>query len=288
MEQGGTVLVTGGNAGIGYFVAEQLAGAGASVVLGSRNPGKADAAIGVIRERVPGADVRKVRLDLADLGSVKAAADEVGVVGAVVHNAGMFGAGTRKTTADGNEVMFATNHLGHFALTHWLKLAENGRVVVTGSLMARSARLDFDDLQTERNYKTMRAYARSKLAQMVFGFELDRRLRAAGSTVRCVVTHPGGALDSLTPNRPAVATGHSAWASPAKVLLQGKDSGAWPAVRAVLDPGVEGGQLLGPRGLFSTRGKPKTESPRPHFVDPADAKKLWDASARLTGVDPLA
>jgi NAD(P)-dependent dehydrogenase (short-subunit alcohol dehydrogenase family) len=250
-------------------------------VLGSRSRAKAETAMAAIRERVPGARLTSVRMDLADLASVKEAADELEDLDAVVHNAGVYADGPeRQVTADGNELMFATNHLGHFALTHWLKLKPQGRVVITGSLTARSARLDFDDLQTERDYKTMKAYARSKLAQMMFGFELARR------GVDCVVTHPGGALDSLTPERRSVATGHSKWAWPARIAVQGKDSGAWPAVKAVLDPEVKSGQLLGPGGLFGTKGKPRPETPREHFVDSEAAKKLWDASVELTGVDP--
>jgi NAD(P)-dependent dehydrogenase (short-subunit alcohol dehydrogenase family) len=276
------VLVTGGNAGIGYFVCEQLAQAGATVLLGSRSAGKAEVAMAVIRERVPGAQVRHVPLDLADPQSIKQAADEAGPLDAVVHNAGVYVEGPeRQVTVDGNELMFATNHLGHFVLTHWLKLRPAGRVVITGSLTARSARLDFDDLQTERDYKTMKAYARSKLAQMMFGFELARR------GVDCVVTHPGGALDSLTPERPGVVAKGPLWAAPARIVLQGKGAGAWPAVRAVLDPDVKSGQLLGPRGLFSTKGKPRPETPREHFVEAGAAKRLWDASVELTGVDPL-
>lgn len=278
---GKKVLVTGGNAGIGYFVCEQLAQAGATVLMGSRSAAKAEVAIGVVRERVPGARISTVRLDLADPQSIKEAADEAGQLDAVVHNAGVFVEGQeRQVTADGNELMFATNHLGHFALTHWLKLAEGSRVVITGSLTARSAQLDFSDLQTERDYKTTKAYARSKLAQMMFGFELARR------GVQCIVTHPGGALDSLTPERPGVAARGSLWAAPARILLHGKDSGARPAVRAVLDPSVQSGQLLGPRGLFGVKGKPKLETPREHFVDSGAAKRLWDASVELTGVDP--
>jgi NAD(P)-dependent dehydrogenase (short-subunit alcohol dehydrogenase family) len=280
--EGKNVLVTGGNAGIGHFVAEQLAAEGATVVLGSRSLAKAETAMAAIRERVAGARLAKVRMDLADLASVRQAADELGSLDAVVHNAGVYVDGEqRQVTASGQELMFATNHLGHFALTHWLKLAQDSRIVITGSLTARRARLDFDDLQTERDYKTMRAYARSKLAQMMFGFELARR------GVQCVVTHPGGALDSLTPERPGVAVKGAVWAAPARILLQGKDAGAWPAVRAVLDPEIKSGQLLGPRGLFGVKGKPRLEAPREHFLDSEAARKLWDASAELTGVDPL-
>ncbi|WP_086711820.1 SDR family NAD(P)-dependent oxidoreductase, partial [Streptomyces antimycoticus] len=203
---GKTFLVTGGNAGIGYFVAEQLASTGATVVLGSRDADKADTAATSIRSRVPDARVRHIRLDLADLASLKASAEALRSdrLDAVVHNAGVkFDQPDRRETGDGHEAMFGINHLGHFALTHWLApllaAAPEGRVVTTGSFAATSERLDLDDLSSTRDYRPDRTYGRSKLAQMLFGFELDRRLRTAGSTVRSVVTHPGGALDSLTP-----------------------------------------------------------------------------------------
>src|SRR5262245_25357662 len=154
---GKTFLVTGGNAGIGYFVAEQLAATGATVVLGSRDPGRADAAVASIRSRVPGARVRHIRLDLADLPSLEAAAEALGSdrLDAVVHNAGVkFDQPVRRETGDGHEAMFGVNHLGHFALTHWLApllaAAPEGRVIITGSFAATSERLDLDDLESTR------------------------------------------------------------------------------------------------------------------------------------------
>ncbi|MGO4425008.1 SDR family NAD(P)-dependent oxidoreductase, partial [Streptomyces sp. MCAF7] len=202
---GRNVLVTGGNAGIGYFVAEQLASTGVTVVLGSRDTTKAETAMASIRSRVPGARVRALRLDLADLSSLKASVEALRLdrLDAVVHNAGvMLDHPPRRETEDGHELMFATNHLGHFALTSWLApllaAAPAARIVTTGSFAAKSERMDLDDLQSTRDYRPKRTYARSKLAQMLFGLELDRRLRVAGSTALSVVTHPGGALDSLT------------------------------------------------------------------------------------------
>ncbi|GAA2771049.1 SDR family NAD(P)-dependent oxidoreductase [Streptomyces rameus] len=253
---GRVVLVTGGNAGIGYFVAEQLSAAGVTVVLGSRNPAKAEAATASIRSRVPDARVRAVRLDLADLPSLETAVESLDVerLDAVVHNAGVaLDDPPRTETGDGHEIMFGTNHLGHFALTDrlmpLLSAAPAARVVTMGSFAAKSERLDLDDLQSRKDYRPKRTYGRSKLAQMYFGVELDRRLRAAGSTVASVVVHPGGALDSLTPSRPPVhvrSAGARLGAAPAALLLQGKHAGARPAVRAVLDPAVRGGQLWGP------------------------------------------
>jgi NAD(P)-dependent dehydrogenase (short-subunit alcohol dehydrogenase family) len=288
-------LVTGGNAGIGYFVAEQLSATGATVVLGSRNAAKADVATASIRARVPGARVRAVRLDLADLSSLRPAVKslEVERLDAVVHNAGVaLDDPPRKETGDGHELMFGTNHLGHFALTHWLmpllSAAPAARIVTMGSFAAKSERLDLDDLQSRTDYRPKRAYARSKLAQMQFGLELDRRLCAVRSGVASVVVHPGGALDSLTPSRPPVqARTAGAWlrGAPAALLVQGKHAGAWPAVRAVLDPDVRGGQLWGPR-VFGLRGRPRREPLWNNLADPLVATRLWEASRDLTGVDP--
>ncbi|MFJ2771019.1 SDR family NAD(P)-dependent oxidoreductase [Streptomyces sp. NPDC087300] len=293
--EGKVFLVTGGNAGIGYFVAEQLAATGAVVVLGSRDAAKADAAAASIRSHVSGARVRQLPLDLADLSSLKSAVDALGVdrLDAVVHNAGVaLDDPPRRETRDGHELMFGTNHLGHFALTRWLapllSAAPAGRVVTVGSFAARSERLDLDDLQSARDYRPKRTYGRSKLAQMSFAFELDRRLRATGSTVLSVVAHPGGALDSLTPSRPPVHVttgGERLRALPAGLLVQGKDAGAWPVVRAVLDPDAAGGQMWGPR-VFGLRGAPRREPAMAHMTDPAVAARLWAASCDLVGADP--
>ncbi|MGR3935989.1 SDR family NAD(P)-dependent oxidoreductase [Streptomyces sp. BRA346] len=294
---GRVVLVTGGNAGIGYFIAEQLSATGATVVLGSRSTMKAEAAVTAIRGRVPGARVRVLRLDLADLASLETAVDalESAHLDAVVHNAGVaLDDPPRRTTVDGHELMFGTNHLGHFALTRWLmpllSAAPTGRVVTMGSFAAKTERLDLEDPQSRQDYRPKRSYGRSKLAQMSFGLELDRRLRSTGSPVASVVVHPGGALDSLTPSRPPVhvrTPGTRLRAAPAGVLLQGKHAGAWPAVRAVLDPRVRGGQLRGPRA-FGLRGRPRPEPVWAHLADTAVAARLWDISRTLTGVDPVA
>ncbi|MFC4472000.1 SDR family NAD(P)-dependent oxidoreductase [Streptomyces xiangluensis] len=292
--EGRVFLITGGNAGIGYFVAEQLSTAGATVVLGSRDPARAEVAAASIRARVTGAQVRAVLLDLADLSSLGTAVESLDVecLDAVVHNAGVaLDDPPRRETVDGHELMFGTNHLGHFALTQWLmpllSAAPAARIVTMGSFAAKSEQLDLDDLQSRKDYRPKRTYGRSKLAQMHFGLELDRRLRAVGSTVASVLVHPGGALDGLTPSRPPVhvrTTGARLRATPAALLVQGKHAGAWPAVRAVLDPAVRGGQLWGPR-VFSLRGMPQREPVWNHLADTSVATRLWDASCDLTGVD---
>ncbi|PYC87448.1 short-chain dehydrogenase [Streptomyces tateyamensis] len=292
---GKRVLVTGGNAGIGYFVAEQLAGAGATVVLGSRDTGKAEEAIASIASRVPDARVKHVPLDLADLASLKASVDALGLdrLDAVVLNAGVaLDHPPRRETKDGHELMFGTNHLGHFALTHHLAplltTTPGSRVVTTGSFAAKSVRLDLDDLQNTHDYQPKRTYSRSKLAQMLFALELDRRLRAAGSTTESVLVHPGGALDSLTPSRPPFhvrTTGERLSRLPLGLVVQGKDAAAWPAVRAVLDPSVRGGQMVSPRA-FGLRGAPRTEPLWKHLADSTTAARLWAASCDLTGCEP--
>jgi NAD(P)-dependent dehydrogenase (short-subunit alcohol dehydrogenase family) len=239
-----------------------------------------------------------LRLDLADLTSLKTSVDalELNSLDAIVYNAGvLLDQSQRRETKDGNELTFGTNHLGHFALTHWLapllSAAHGSRVVTTGSFTGKSARLDLDDLQTTRDYQPKRAYERSKLAQMLFGFELDRRLRAAGSTTLSVVTHPGGRSARLPhPTTPAGTPPdrRRKAARPARrhfLFLQGKEAAAWSAVRAVLDPSVRGGQMWGPR-VLGTRGKPTLERVQGRLADTTVGARLWAASSDLTGVEP--
>ncbi|WP_067568561.1 SDR family NAD(P)-dependent oxidoreductase [Nocardia acidivorans] len=293
---GKTFLVTGANAGIGYFAAEQLAASGATVVLGCRDSGKAELAMRVIRERVPDARLRRIPLDLSDLSTLPATVDALAIdsLHAVVLNAGiLLSDPARRVSPQGHELMFATNHLGHFALVAHLapilSAAPAGRVITVGSFAARSERLDLADLQSEHDYRPKRTYGRSKLAQMLFGFELDRRLRAHGSTTASIIVHPGGALDSLSPARPPLfsrTTAQRLRGLPANIVLHGKHSGAQSIVRAVLDPEITSGQLWGPR-VFGLRGQPHQESPHPHMTDPGTATQLWSASSALTGVDPF-
>ncbi|MFF0453491.1 SDR family NAD(P)-dependent oxidoreductase [Nocardia africana] len=294
--EGKTILVTGASAGIGYFVAEQLAAAGATVALGCRDTAKAGLAMRAIRARVPHARLLSVRVDLADLPTLPATVEALGVerLDAVVLNAGILLPGPqRQVNSRGHESMFATNHLGHFALVAYLMpmltAAPRSRVVTVSSFAARSERLDLTDLQSARDYRPKRAYGRSKLAQMLFGFELDRRLRAYGAGAASIVAHPGGALDSLTPSRPPLFAHPPAQrlrGLPAGVVLHGKHAGAESIVRATLDPGITGGELWGPR-VFGLRGRPHRETPHAHMTDVGVAAELWAACADLTGVDPL-
>ncbi|MEU8778067.1 oxidoreductase [Streptomyces sp. NPDC048606] len=291
-QDGRTAVITGGNAGIGYHVAEQLARAGAHVVLAGRSAERTRTALAALRAAVPGARASEVRLDLADLDSVHRAAGRLTATGPVdllVNNAGVTASGKRAETAQGFELMFGTNHLGHFALTLLLvpALATDARVVSLGSLTHTRAHLDFDDLQSRSDYRSMTTYGRSKLAVLLFAGELDRRLRAIGSAVRSVAAHPGWAVQGLTPARPplwepgALARVRSA---PLALIAQGKDRGAWPVVRAATDREALGGQYFGPFGPGSLKGPPSVRSTAESARDREAAARLWAVSEELTGV----
>ncbi|MFF9983637.1 oxidoreductase [Streptomyces erythrochromogenes] len=291
-QDGRTAVITGGNAGIGYHVAEQLARAGAHVVLAGRNAERTRTALAALRASVPGASAAEVRLDLADLHSVRRTAEQLAAAGPVdllVNNAGVTSSGKRAETAQGFELMFGTNHLGHFALTLLLApaLGPDARVVSLGSLTHARARLDFDDLQSRDGYRSMAVYGRSKLAVLLFAAELDRRLRASGSTVRSVAAHPGWAVQGLTPARPPLWE-HGPFAAlrsaPLALLAQGKDRGAWPVVRAATDPDAVGGQYFGPRGPGSLKGPPAVQVTAGSAHDRVAAARLWTVSEELTGV----
>jgi NAD(P)-dependent dehydrogenase (short-subunit alcohol dehydrogenase family) len=292
-QAGKTFVVTGGNAGIGYFISEQLAQAGATVVIAARNPEKAAAAIAAIQQQVPGANVSSVTLDLASLASVRAAAAELAQlprIDGIIENAGsIMPSKNREETADGNEIMFGTNHLGHFLLTALLypKLRETpgSRVVTMGSAATRLRSLDADNLQaTSGKYSAFTAYAQSKHATQGFGFELDRRLRAAGSSVTALVVHPGGGIDGNSPTRPGViepTTGERVLAKLSVVAGGSKETGARVAVRAATDPDAMGGQYWGPR--FQVFGPPSLGKPVQTSHSPEFGAALWSLSETLTG-----
>jgi NAD(P)-dependent dehydrogenase (short-subunit alcohol dehydrogenase family) len=288
-----TIVVTGANAGLGYHAAEQLAAAGHRVVLATRNPDRAAAAEHRIRQRVPGAALDHLHLDLADLGSVRVAASELahrGPVHAVLNNAGVVGSRALRTTAQGHELQIGTNHLGHFAWTGLvlpMLQATGGRVVHLGSISHRWVTLDRRDPLGAGHYNGYRQYARSKLAVMLFGFELAQRLADAGSRVSSVVAHPGLALDSLTPTGPAgsSATSGAAWSRPGqRWIAQGKDAGAVPLVQATIGDDVRSGEYRGPDGWFQLRGRPAVVPAEPRAHDRAEAARLWAASEAASGV----
>jgi NAD(P)-dependent dehydrogenase (short-subunit alcohol dehydrogenase family) len=292
-QTGKTFVVTGGNSGIGYFTSEQLASTGGRVIIAARNRDKADAAMGAIRSRIPGADVAFVHLDLTSLASIRDAASALtalGPIDALVNNAGrVIPPRRRLVTADGLELLVGGNALGHFALTARLfpALTPEGRVVGLGSMSTRMVRLDPADLLSERRYRPFRAYAFSKHAVHGFAFELDRRLRAAGDSRRSLLAHPGFAVSGLAARRPGV-TDQASWRRLSEVVLfsvvgQGKDDGAWSSVRAAIDPDAESGTFFGPSRMLLT-GRPAPLAPVTSSASPEFGRRLWDLAEEKTGV----
>jgi NAD(P)-dependent dehydrogenase (short-subunit alcohol dehydrogenase family) len=289
---GKTIAVTGANAGIGYFASEQLARAGAHVILACRNPERAEAAISAIRRRVPGANVEAMPLDVSDRASVAEAAaalTEREHLDVLLLNAGIVHAPKQRATdAYGNELVLATNVLGHFKLTALtmpvLERTPGARVVSIGSLATLLARFPLDDLQLASSYNSWNAYAQSKIALQAFGFELDRKLRAADSDVSSLVVHPGYSTSGRTPgirgvNHPSRAKRfvdnlQAAW-------TQGKDHGAWSPVRASLDPDAQGGQFYGPR--LATKGPPALDRATRTSRSPRVGARLWPLLEEYSG-----
>lgn len=289
-------VVTGANTGIGYVTARELARKGAEVVLACRNAEKGGAARARLLEEVPGARAELAALDLADLSSVRAFAEAFGAshqrLDLLINNAGIMMV-DEGTTADGFERQIGTNHLGHFALTGLLLdrilATPDSRIVTVSSIAHRGARIDLDDLMMTRGgYNRGIAYGRSKLANLLFALELDRRLRAAGSETRSIAAHPGVAAtdlsDHLFPNDVVRAV-----AKPVLRLLRGADDGALPILRAATDPTILGGQYVGPGGPGEALGRPSLAEPSEEARDAQTAADLWARSVELTGVtfDPL-
>lgn len=289
-QQGRVAIVTGANSGIGFIAARELARAGARVVLACRNTEKAAAAARDIAAYAPGARVSVEALDLGSLASVRAFAERFTTsnerLDLLINNAGVM-APPRRTTADGFELQFGTNHLGHFALTALLLGRMNGgvaaRVVTVSSGAHRGGKMNFDDLQGERSYGKWRAYGQSKLSNLLFMAELDRRLRAAGSPILSVAAHPGYAATNL---QFAVAPKHEAFLMSIgnRILAQSAAMGALPTLFAATNPAIEGGAYVGPGGRFEMRGHPVLVSPSAAARDESAAARLWGVSEELTGV----
>lgn len=287
-QSGRTVVVTGAGRGIGYFVAEQLAAAGARVILTTRGD---LTALDSIREHVPAAQLEHVELELGSLSSIRAAAGSIAALGPIdvlINNAGLTGGvRVRETTSDGLERMVGTNAYGPFALTALLLPAITGRVVSLGSLATRLATADLSDLeQAQGGYSASKAYSYSKHGMHALAFELDRRLRASGSPVRSLLAHPGFALDGSAPRRPGITDRTPAGQRLVERLLRpvahGKDRGAWPVVRAAIDPDARGGEFYGPSRLVT--GRPTVTNPVAQSADPAFGAEFWRLAEAATGV----
>ncbi|MEU1360190.1 SDR family NAD(P)-dependent oxidoreductase [Micromonospora zamorensis] len=283
-QDGRVAVVTGANTGLGFETARRLAERGASVVLAVRDTQKGKLAAA----RING-DVSVRELDLTSLESVRAAADGLRAahprIDLLINNAGVMYT-PRQTTRDGFEMQFGTNHLGHFALTGLLLdllLPVPGSRVVTVSSTGHRIRaaIHFDDLQWERSYGRAAAYGQSKLANLMFTYELQRRLAAHGTTV-AVAAHPGVSNTELTRNTPAVVRRPVTWLAP--VITQPATAGALPTLRAATDPSVLGGQYYGPDGLGEVRGHPRLVTSSPESYDVTVQQRLWAVSEDLTGV----
>ena len=288
-QSGRTAVVTGANSGLGLVTARELARAGAHVVLACRNVEKGAAALAAIGAEVPGAKLGLESLDLSSLDSVRsfAATYRQGHDGLdlLINNAGVM-ATPRGRTADGFELQFGTNHLGHFALTGLLIDAiegrPDGRVVTLSSTAHKFGAIAFGNLGGDRRYFRWRAYGQSKLANLLFALELERRLRSAGSTVKSLAAHPGYAATNLQHAGPPGID--SAIMRVTNLVAQSGEMGALPELYAATAPGLEGGTYVGPDGMGEQRGHPKPVSPNRAARNEATARRLWEVSEDLTGV----
>jgi NAD(P)-dependent dehydrogenase (short-subunit alcohol dehydrogenase family) len=289
-QAGRVAVVTGANSGLGLVTARELARAGARVVLACRNLEKGRAALADVRRAATGPAPELEELDLASLDSVRAFAERFRSkhdgLDLLVNNAGVM-APPRRRTADGFELQFGTNHLGHFALTGLLLPAmegrEDARVVTLSSNAHKFGRIAFGNLSGDRRYFRWRAYGQSKLANLLFALELDRRLRASGSTVKSLAAHPGYAATNLQ-SAAAPLFDRLVMKVTDAVVAQNDEMGALPQLYAATQPGLAGGTYVGPDGPGEHRGHPTIVKPNGAARDEGNARRLWEVSEQLTGV----
>lgn len=293
-QSGRTAVVTGGNSGLGFETAKALASHGAHVLLACRSASKADAAVEAIRADKPVGEVEFFELDLANLASIRDFAKRVGDrhprVDLLVNNAGVMAIPQRKT-ADGFEMQLGTNHLGHFALTGLLLdsilAAEGSRVVNVSSTMHKIGRMRFDDIHFEKGYSRWPAYGQSKLANLLFTFELQRRLDAAGCKTLTAASHPGYAATNLQfegPRMDGSSLMERAMGVANRIFSQSAAMGALPSLYAATAPDVNGGDYFGPGGFMEMVGHPVRVDSTRRSKSLEDAARLWDVSAAATGV----
>lgn len=292
----GTVaVITGANSGLGRASAEALARHGATVVMACRDPRRSAEALDAVRAVATGEPPRLVQLDLADLDSVRRGAEQISAevdrVDVLMNNAGVM-APPLTRTAQGHELQFGTNHLGHFALTGMLlpvlAAAEAPRVVTTSSLMHRIGSMRWADLDWHDGYRRWPAYGQSKLANLLFAYELDRRARDAGSTIASMAAHPGYASTHLQAAGPRMSGNkvmERAMGVANAVLAQSAQMGALPQLYAAVDPGATSGSYYGPGGIAEQRGHPARVSSTAASRRLDDARRLWELSEQMTGVD---
>jgi NAD(P)-dependent dehydrogenase (short-subunit alcohol dehydrogenase family) len=290
-QQGRVAVITGANAGIGFATATVLADKGARVVLAVRNLDKGQRAAERINAISPHADVSLQRLDLASLASVRTAAKELGAahprIDLLINNAGVMWT-PKTTTEDGFELQFGTNHLGHFAFTgllldHLLPVAGSRVVTITSPVHRMGATIHFDDLQWEHRYNRIAAYAQAKLANLVFAYELQRRLAARGAATISVAAHPGGCYTEQVRNGPRPIRPLIRLIGP--LVLQSPQMGALPILRAATDAAVRGGQYYAPGGPAENWGYPKLLQSSVQSHEEELARRLWAVSEELTRVN---
>ncbi len=293
-QSGKVVVVTGANSGLGLETARALAAKGAQVVMACRNQKKAKQAAQAILAEFPQANLDLISLDLADLASVRAFADNFNrryqKLDALCNNAGVMAIPYRQT-ADGFETQFGVNHLGHFALTglllDTLKATPGARVVTVSSMAHRLGKIDFDNLNGEKSYRRWSAYGQSKLANLLFTYELQRRFDAAGITVLAMAAHPGWSNTNLQyagPQMDGSAFMLKANRVANNLFAQSQRMGALPQLYALTASNVAGGAYYGPDGFRGTRGYPTRANSTPRSHNQADAARLWEVSEALTGV----
>jgi NAD(P)-dependent dehydrogenase (short-subunit alcohol dehydrogenase family) len=289
---GKVALVTGATGGLGLETARMLAGAGAHVILTGRNEDKGLAALRTIAPSKPRGHIEFESLDVADLAAIAASAARIMAthdrLDILVNNAGLMMPKERKTTADGFEIQFGTNHLGHFALTGRLLpllSRSKARVISVSSLAARAGRMDFDDLQSEKHYRPMAVYGQSKLANLLFTRELARRSAQNGWNILAAAAHPGWSRTDLIDNGPGrggISNVFYKLFEP--IASQPADAGALPSVVAATDREIRPNDYIGPDSFGGAKGKPKRVDPPKQAQDDDAARRLWEVSEKLTGV----
>ena len=293
-QDGKLAIVTGANSGIGLHAARELARAGCTVIVACRSAEKASNTRQRIVQEIPAAMIEDGVLDLANLSSIREFAKTFLAtrrpLDLLINNAGVMALPKRRLTADGFELQIGTNHLGHFALTGLLMpallAAPSARIVTVSSLAHRGGKIRLDDLQWEHDYKPWPAYRQSKLANLLFGKELERRLLKSGTRTQSIIVHPGVSNTSLFSNGPGSGGGLMNAITPVilRFIAQSEEQGALPTLYGATAPEAQGGHYYGPDGFREMKGHPVEVKNEAQGDDPALAAKLWDLSENLTGV----
>lgn len=289
-QSGKTIVITGASSGLGLSTAMALAAKGAEVIIAVRNIQKGNAAADQIRRRHANANVKIMKLDLGDLNGIRAFAaayrEQYSNLSVLINNAGVMMPPYQKTK-DGFELQFGTNHLGHFALTGFLLplllRTPKSRVVTIGSLAARSGRIDFDNLDGSKGYRGFTFYRQSKLANVLFARELQRRLFQAGAETVSIACHPGIAATNIT-SRGSGNSSNRLLTFLMNRLFQSAEMGALPSLYAATYPSLNGGEYIGPDGKGAKKGYPSLDPSIDLIDDPNIAERLWEVSERLTGI----